>query len=177
MAAVLFLLLLVVPIAELYVIVKASDLIGIIPTLLLLIGISVAGAWLLKQQGLRTWRRVRETINRGEMPTKEVTDGALILLGGALLLTPGFLTDAVGLIMLVPQTRGLAKGLFRRGFGRVAKRHPAGRATVYSARVVKSQRDGGPSSVPEDAAPSSSARREIPHSEAPQTGDDFPGSR
>ena len=178
MAAVLFVLLLVIPVAELYVIVKASDLIGIIPTLLLLIGISIAGAWLLKREGLRTWRRLREALERGEMPTREVTDGALILLGGALLLTPGFLSDAVGLVMLVPQTRGLAKRLVGRGFGRVVKRRRAGRATVYSARVVESRRDAGVRSTRthEERGPSSSTPAEMP-SAAPETGDDSPGSR
>lgn len=144
MAALLFVLLLVVPIAELWFIVQVAGEIGVIPTLLLLVVVSVAGAWLLKQQGTATWRRMRETLRSGRMPTKEVTDGALILLGGALLLTPGFLTDVVGLALLIPPTRAPIKGLVaaavarraRRRFGDVRKEQ----TPVREAKVVKVER-------------------------------------
>lgn len=122
MVALLFVLLLAIPIVELYVIVQAAQEIGILSTLALLVMISASGAWLLKQQGTATWKRLRETTARGEVPTKQVTDGALILLGGALLLTPGFVTDAVGLLLLLPPTRGVIKGAARRWLGRMAKR-------------------------------------------------------
>ncbi len=143
MGAILFLALLVVPVAELWVIIQVSGEIGVIPTLLLLIAVSVAGAWLLKQQGIATWRRLQDTMAKGQIPTKEVTDGALILLGGALLLTPGFLTDVVGLVLLFPASRSALKGVVRRYLGRRARRRAAlrdERAGVREARVVRVER-------------------------------------
>ncbi len=122
MAAVFFLLLLVVPIVELWIIVQAAGELGLLPTLVLLLLISVAGAWLLKQQGMQTWGRLQTTLRSGRMPTDEVTDGALILLGGALLLTPGFLTDLVGLLFLIPPTRLIVKSTARRLLGRWSRR-------------------------------------------------------
>ena len=95
-------LLLAVPVVELWIILQVAGELGLGVTLVLLVLISVAGAWLLKQQGLQTWARLRATLSRGQMPTAEVIDGALILLGGALLMTPGFLTDAFGILLLLP---------------------------------------------------------------------------
>jgi UPF0716 protein FxsA len=118
----LFALLLVVPLAELWVILRSAERIGVLPTLALLLLVSAAGAWLLKQQGLAAWNRLQDTLRRGHMPAREVVDGALILLGGALLLTPGFLTDAVGLLLLLPPTRAATKGLARRAMARWARR-------------------------------------------------------
>ena len=176
MGVVLFLLLLAVPVAELWVIGEVADGIGLLSTLVLLLLVSIAGAWLLKQQGVATWRRLRATLARGEVPTREATDGALILLGGALLLTPGFLTDAVGLFLLVPVTRATIKGIAGRFLGRWAKRRfgYAGprRPRVQAARVVRVERreDGAssPASPPPDPLPSG---------EAPDGGDGSRGSR
>ncbi len=137
MGLVIFILLIGVPIAELYVIVQVAQGIGVLYTLALLFTVSVAGAWLLKQQGLATWRRLQTTLARGEMPTNEVSDGALILLGGALLLTPGFLTDAVGLVLLLPPTRAALKGATRKLFRGWAERKVAPGRAVYDAVVVR----------------------------------------
>lgn len=145
MAGLLFILLLVVPIAELWVIVQVSGEIGVLNTLGLLILVSVIGAALLKREGIATWKRLNQQLQGGKVPTKEVTDGALILLGGALLLTPGFLTDVVGLLFLLPPTRAMVKGVFRKALGGWAvKRHPAGYAgyRVYDATVTRSKRSG-----------------------------------
>ena len=139
MGLILLILFIAVPIAELWVIVQVADGIGVLWTLLLLFSVSIAGAWLLKQQGLATWRRVRETMARGDIPTKEMSDGALILLGGALLLTPGFITDAVGLVLLLPPTRTALKGGFRRFLARRARRWEAARG-IYTTRVVNVER-------------------------------------
>lgn len=117
MVGALFGLLLVVPVLELWAILEVSGRLGLGATLGLLVLISVAGAWLLKQQGLQTWRRLRVTLSRGQMPTDEVTDGALILLGGALLMTPGFLTDGFGIVLLLPPSRAVVKGAARRLLG------------------------------------------------------------
>jgi UPF0716 protein FxsA len=124
-------LLIVVPIAELYVIVQVAHHIGLLDTLALLIVLSITGGWLLKRQGMAAYARVQETLRAGHMPGREVADGALILLGGVLLLTPGFITDAVGLLLLFPPTRALLKGTTRKFLGRWAGR----RVEVYSGGV------------------------------------------
>jgi UPF0716 protein FxsA len=124
-AALLFVLLIAIPLAELYVIVQVADGIGLIETILLLIGVSLAGAWLLKQQGLHTWARLQDSLARGKMPHRELVDGVLIVVGGALLLTPGFLTDAVGLLFLFPPTRAGLKKAAGRLFARWARNRVA----------------------------------------------------
>ena len=121
MPLLLVLLFIVVPIAELYVIVKVGELIGVLPTLILLLADALAGSWLLKHQGRGAWRRFNEALAARRFPGREVADGALIIVGGTLLLTPGFLTDIVGAFLLVPPTRALARRLLKRfAIGRVA---------------------------------------------------------
>jgi UPF0716 protein FxsA len=100
-----------VPLAELAVLIAVGDWIGLVPTLVLLLVVSVAGAWLAKREGLAAWRRFQLALAEGRMPTVEVADGAMILLAGALLLTPGFLSDVVGILLLLPPTRALARRL------------------------------------------------------------------
>lgn len=115
MAAWLFLLFLIVPILELWVIIQVGGVIGALPTIGLLIVVSVAGAWLMKREGLGIWRRVTTDLEQGRVPTASVIDGFLVLFAGALMLTPGFLTDLVGVLLLVPPTRALVRaGLVRR---------------------------------------------------------------
>jgi UPF0716 protein FxsA len=147
MLPLLFVLLIVVPIAELWAILQVADWIGVLNTIALLIAISALGAWLLKQQGMATWARLRQTLQRGQVPTKEVTDGALILFGGALLLTPGFLSDAVGLVLLFPPSRVVVKASFRRVLARWAERRfvPFGARGVRSATVIRTHRAAGDS--------------------------------
>lgn len=140
MGPLIFLLLLAMPILELTVIVQVAEEVGVLETLALLVGISVAGAWLLKQQGLATWRSLQTTMARGEVPTKEATDGALILFGGALLLTPGFVTDVFGLLLLLPPTRALVKSSFRKLFARWAIKRAGSSGKVYSATVTRVRR-------------------------------------
>ena len=142
MVALLLLLLIAVPIAELYVIVQVAQFIGVIPTLVVLVVVSILGAWLLKREGAAAWRRVREALARGEMPATEVADGALVVLGGALLLTPGFITDAAGLLLLTPPVRialrsGIRRLLWRWGRSRVGVVGTAGSVArhVYTSRV------------------------------------------
>lgn len=109
MVGLLLLAFLVVPILELYVILQVGQVIGALPTLGLLVVVSLTGAWLVRREGLGVWRRVQSLLERGELPTTEVLDGFLILLAGALMLTPGFLTDAVGLLLLVPPGRAAVR--------------------------------------------------------------------
>jgi UPF0716 protein FxsA len=162
MLGILFLALIAVPIVELYVIVQVGQEIGVLSTLGLLVALSVSGAWLLRQQGTATWRRLQAALQRGEMPTREVTDGALILLGGALLLTPGFITDALGLLLLVPVTRAFVKGAARRSLGRMAATRfgPAGVAgrRVYDARVTRVRRAASPRPGPTPTTPAAGGR-------------------
>jgi UPF0716 protein FxsA len=103
------LLFLAVPIIELIVIVYAAQTIGTPQALVLLVLMSVVGAWLVKVEGVGVWRRLQATLGRGELPHREVVDGALILVAGALLLTPGFFTDAIGLLFLAPPTRAVIR--------------------------------------------------------------------
>jgi UPF0716 protein FxsA len=112
----LILLFIVIPIAELYVILKVGDLIGILPTIALLVADSLLGSWLLKSQGGTVWRRFQATMQAGRIPHREVFDGVLVIFGGAFLITPGFLTDIVGVLLLLPPTRALVRRwLVRRG--------------------------------------------------------------
>ena len=116
MFAILAVLFLVVPIVELYLVIQVSGQIGLGSTLVLIIAISVVGAWLVKHQGLSVMRRLQDQLAAQQMPTNELIDGGLILFAGALMLTPGFLTDALGFILLIPPTRALVRGVLRRRF-------------------------------------------------------------
>ncbi len=110
----LVILFIVIPIAELYVIIQVGQWIGIWPTLALLLADAVLGSMLLKHQGRSAWRRFNEALAQRRFPGKEVADGLLIVVGGTLLLTPGFLTDIAGLLLLIPPTRAIARRLLRR---------------------------------------------------------------
>jgi UPF0716 protein FxsA len=107
-------LFIVVPIAELYVIIQVGEAIGIWPTLALLLADALLGSFLLKHQGRGAWRRFNEALAQRRFPGKEVADGLLIVIGGTLLLAPGFLTDIVGLLLLIPPTRAIARSVLRR---------------------------------------------------------------
>ena len=111
MPAALVLAFLLIPILEIYTIVQVGQEIGAGWTILLLIADSVAGAWLVKREGRRAWSALQQSLGSGRMPTKELADGALVLVGGTLLLTPGFFTDVVGFFFLLPFTRPIARRL------------------------------------------------------------------
>jgi UPF0716 protein FxsA len=115
----LFLVLFVgMPILEIYVIVQVGQAIGILPTIALLIVDSLAGAWLMRSQGRIVWRRFTAALEQGRPPAREVLDGALVIIGGALGLAPGFVTDAVGLFLIAPPTRALVRRLLVRRLAR-----------------------------------------------------------
>lgn len=168
MFAPLFILLLVVPLLEIYVLIQVGDVIGVPLTILLLIVMSIGGAWLLKREGLATWRRVRLTLSEGRMPTSELTDGAMILFGGALMLTPGFITDIFGLLLILPPTRLPLKGAFRKVLGAWFLTSAGGAGKVgrvaYGAHVIRSRRvrtrgaEPPATRLPEETSPSSSTR-------------------
>jgi len=97
------------PILEIYVIIQVGQVIGAVPTVLLLIFESILGAWLIKHEGRRAWNALQETLATGKLPGKELADAALVLVGGTLLLTPGFVTDIFGFFFILPFTRPLAR--------------------------------------------------------------------
>lgn len=101
----------VVPILEIYVLIQVGQVIGPWWTILLLIVDSIIGTWLIRREGGRAWRALSTAINSGRMPAKELADGALILIGGTLMLSPGFVTDAFGILLILPFTRPVFRRL------------------------------------------------------------------
>jgi UPF0716 protein FxsA len=116
MLPLLLFLFIVVPIAELAVIIQVGQAIGVWWTIAILIADSVLGSLLMRSQGRLAWRRFNETLQAGRPPAREVLDGVLIIFGGALLLTPGFLTDILGLTLLIPPTRALVRRVLVKRF-------------------------------------------------------------
>jgi UPF0716 protein FxsA len=117
----------VVPLAELYVILKVGDAIGWLPTIAILAADSLLGSWLLRSQGRAVWNRFNAAVGAGRVPHGEVIDGVLIIFGGAFLITPGFLTDVIGLLLLLPPTRAMVRRVARRSIERRAVVSVAGR--------------------------------------------------
>jgi UPF0716 protein FxsA len=116
----LLILFVLVPIAELAVIIQVGQWLGLLPTLALLVADSVLGSLLMRSQGRAAWRRFGEALRAGRPPAREVLDGVLVIAGGALLLTPGFLTDVLGVAFLLPPTRAVIRRLLvRRLAGRM----------------------------------------------------------
>jgi UPF0716 protein FxsA len=101
----LFLFFLIVPFAEIYLLLTVGGIIGAFPTIALVVFTAILGAWLLKQQGFQTLRRLQENLAQGNIPTQEIIEGPILLVGAALLLTPGFITDLLGFICLLPPLR------------------------------------------------------------------------
>ena len=131
MLPLLVLLFVLVPIAELAIIVQVGQAIGLWWTIALLVADSVVGSLLMRAQGRAAWRRFDDALRSGRVPAKEVIDGGLVIFGGACLLTPGFMTDLFGLALLVPPTRAVLRRLLVRRFaGRMLSsvvRGPIGR--------------------------------------------------
>ena len=103
-----------VPIVEIAVFIKVGGVLGLWPTLGLVVLTAVLGTWQLRAQGLATLMRAREQVERGALPTRELFDGACLLVAGALLLTPGFITDAAGFLLFFPPVRDILLGLLAR---------------------------------------------------------------
>jgi UPF0716 protein FxsA len=116
--ALLLILFIVVPIVELYVIIQVGQAIGIGPTLAVLLADAVLGWVLLRHQGRGAWQRFNEALAARRFPAREVADGVMIAVGGTLLLTPGFITDIFGLLLLIPPTRAIVWRVVRGYFGR-----------------------------------------------------------
>lgn len=123
----LILLFVAVPIVEIYVIIQVGQAIGALWTILILVADSILGSVLMRTQGRAAWRRFNAAIAAGRVPGREVIDGALVIFGGALLLTPGFVTDIFGLLFLLPPTRSVIRRLLVRRFaGRFVVARPGG---------------------------------------------------
>ena len=116
--AVVFVLLLVVPVLEIAAIIAVGRVIGGWETLALLILESLLGAWLVRREGARAWQALSTALTTGQMPSRQLADAALVLVGGTLLLTPGFLTDIVGFFFILPVTRPFARRLLERAVAR-----------------------------------------------------------
>ena len=107
-----------VPLAELYVLIQVGQAIGVLDTIALLFLVSIVGAWLAKREGLGVLRRMQAALNARRVPGVEIVDGFLILLAAALMLTPGFLTDVVAILLLLPPVRAAVRRQLRRSFAR-----------------------------------------------------------
>lgn len=118
MFIVLLLALLGIPVAEIFFIIRVARDLGVAETIGLLVAVSLVGAWLVRRSGLGVLRQIQERLARGEIPARELVDGLLILVGGLLMLTPGFLTDAVGLVLLIPPTRLALRALLVRRYSK-----------------------------------------------------------
>jgi UPF0716 protein FxsA len=186
----LLILFIAIPIAELYVIIQVGNAIGVLPTIALLIADSILGTLLLRHQGRSAWQRFTAALEQSRMPHREVFDGAMVILGGALLLTPGFITDIFGIICLLPPTRAVlwqvskklvisritigptvAYGGYRRARDRYGQAPPAGRPPSAGPRpddivgtaeeVPTPGRYGPPGSRPDPGSPGREAE-ELP---------------
>ena len=138
----LLLAFIVVPLAEIYVLIQVGQVIGVWWTILLLIADSVLGTWLIRREGGRAWRALQTALSSGRMPARELADGAPILIGGTLMLAPGFVTDAVGILLILPLTRPVARRLLTTVVARrlvvvpPSSRRPPGDGPVVPGEVV-----------------------------------------
>ena len=132
MGVLLVVLFLIVPIIEIYVIVQVGQEIGALPTIALLLVESAIGAWLVKREGRRAWQALKSAVGTGRLPSRELADAALVLVGGTLLLTPGFVSDVFGFFLILPFTRTFAR--------RALKWFAARRASTLVARSSVTRR-------------------------------------
>ena len=114
MFVVLAVVFLVVPIVEIYVMLQVADVIGVPETILLLIAMSFLGAWLAKLAGLGVLNRLQRTVRAGKVPSAELVDGALVLFAAALMIAPGFLSDCLAILLLLPPSRAVVRGVVLR---------------------------------------------------------------
>jgi UPF0716 protein FxsA len=142
----LFVAFLVVPLVEIYVLIQVGQVIGVWWTILLLILDSILGTWLIRTEGRRAWQALNTALSTGQMPARELADGALILIGGTLMLSPGFVTDALGILLILPFTRPVARRLLTKVVGKrllgayvtpgPGRRGPQGPGDVVRGEVV-----------------------------------------
>ncbi|MBU8905158.1 FxsA family protein [Desertibacillus haloalkaliphilus] len=121
MGRILLLLIIIVPATEVGVLILSGNLIGIWPTVLLIILTGVLGAWLAKREGMQAIQLAQVQAQQGQIPSGMILDGICILIGGVVLLTPGFITDLFGFFLLVPQTRAIVKAFLQKLFEKMIK--------------------------------------------------------
>jgi UPF0716 protein FxsA len=161
MPAFLVLVFVVIPLIELWVILQVGQLLGAGWTIALLVLFSIIGAALLRHQGRRAWQAFRGALEEGRWPGDEVTQGALVIVGGTLLLTPGFFTDGVGFLLLAPFTRAGLSRLIRsrltpapvKLFGAASRKRTTtsestSRGEVLDVEVLEIERDPRPEDEP-----------------------------
>jgi UPF0716 protein FxsA len=136
MPLLLVVLFVVVPLLELVVIIQVGQVIGTPATIVLLVADSVLGAWLLRREGRKAWQQFRTALEEVRWPGDEVTQGALVIVGGTLLLTPGFVTDVLGFLLLLPPTRAAVSKVLR------ARLTPAPVQGYQAARGKRARRRG-----------------------------------
>ncbi len=136
-----------VPLLEIFVLIQVGQVIGPWWTILLLVVDSIIGTWLIRREGGKAWQALRVALETGRMPARELADGALILVGGTLMLSPGFVTDAFGILLIVPVTRPLARRLLTQliarrllGASNVTRPGPGSGGSVVRGEVI----DDGP---------------------------------
>jgi UPF0716 protein FxsA len=158
MPAILVLLFVIVPIVEIVVIIQVGQVIGAWWTVVLLVVDSLLGAWLLRREGARAWRAFRQALQEGRWPGDEVAQGAMVIVGGTLLLTPGFVTDVVGFILLIPVSRRVLSRTVRSrvrervigdmpggpGLGPRDRRRGHGPRNTFDVEVVDIRREDAP---------------------------------
>ena len=136
----LLLLFTVVPLVELYLLVEIGGLIGVAPTIAIVILTGFLGAWLARRQGLDVFRRISAEMAQGGLPTDPLIDGLLILIAGAVLLTPGLLTDAAGFFLLIPRGRQFVRKTVARAFAsRIHVEQPSGQPDVIDAEWYREE--------------------------------------
>ncbi len=166
----LFLLILFIalPIAELYVIIQVGQAIGILPTLAILLVDGFVGAALARSQGRTAWMRFNRALSNGRVPARETFDGAMIIVGGALLLAPGFITDFFGFALLIPPTRALMRSVA----ARLARNRVSFGWTVLGGGGRGGP--GGPGSGPRPRSPNRGYDYEGSAQEVTQSADELP---
>lgn len=132
---VFFVLFVALPLAEIYALIKIGSWLGVLPTIALLLIVSALGAVVVKREGLRVLRRMQEQVMAGRMPSNEILDGVCLVLAGLLLVVPGFVTDALGLVLLLPPFRALLRASLKRRNGKKLRV-----VATYSGRIVNDGR-------------------------------------
>ena len=126
----LFLAFTIIPVSEIYILIAIGGQIGILPSIALVILTGIVGASLARSQGLQTLGRIRDSFQQGVVPGEELLNALLIAIAGIVLLTPGFLTDAAGLFLLIPATRTLCRGWLKRRIELVYAQHNMGNGPI-----------------------------------------------
>ncbi len=141
----LLLLFTVVPLIELYLLIRVGAIIGALPTILIVLGTGALGAFLARRQGFQVWVRIQGSLQQGRFPAKELIDGLLVLAAGLLLITPGIMTDVLGFLLLFPVTRTFFRRALMRRFSGMVRQGPTGFSAEFRSepRSVRDVTDTG----------------------------------